>query len=88
MAQLTSQHQTITNFTYTPPRLPAYLANTYVLKPIIGLSADEEIKTIHAIIREVNGVSHSESSMYQSYADELLTTVKFLPSTTLTYQYS
>ncbi|KAF8594048.1 hypothetical protein BDV93DRAFT_612022 [Ceratobasidium sp. AG-I] len=36
---------------YMPPDLPSYLANTFELKPIIGVPTDDEVKTIHAVIR-------------------------------------
>ncbi|KAF8597478.1 hypothetical protein BDV93DRAFT_562201 [Ceratobasidium sp. AG-I] len=42
---------------YTPPSLPAYLTNTFELKPVIGFPTDDEVKTIHAVIRAVETAS-------------------------------
>ncbi|CAE6392438.1 unnamed protein product [Rhizoctonia solani] len=45
----------------TPPQLPDYLSDTYVLNRITGKPTDEEIKLIHAAIRGLNSVSHLPS---------------------------
>ncbi|KAF8601069.1 hypothetical protein BDV93DRAFT_251361 [Ceratobasidium sp. AG-I] len=39
--------------TYTPPNLPTYLANGFDLNPVVGVPTDDEVKTIHAVIRAV-----------------------------------
>ncbi|KAF8594049.1 hypothetical protein BDV93DRAFT_612023 [Ceratobasidium sp. AG-I] len=36
---------------FTPPDLPAYLANTFELKPVLGVPTNDEVKNIHAVIR-------------------------------------
>ncbi|CAE6503112.1 unnamed protein product, partial [Rhizoctonia solani] len=41
-----------------PPRLPGYLLETHKLKPIVGKPTDEDVKTIHAVIRSLNTVAH------------------------------
>ncbi|CAE6496094.1 unnamed protein product [Rhizoctonia solani] len=41
-----------------PPQLPAYLSDTYAMKPIVGKPTDEDVKTIHAVIRSLNVVAH------------------------------
>ncbi|CAE6461048.1 unnamed protein product [Rhizoctonia solani] len=45
----------------TPPQLPTYLSDTYVLNRIVGKPTDEEIKLIHAAIRGLNSVAHLPS---------------------------
>ncbi|CAE6473254.1 unnamed protein product [Rhizoctonia solani] len=42
----------------TPPRLPDYLLAAYNPKPIVGKPADEDVQTIHAVVRALNGVAH------------------------------
>lgn len=46
--------------TYSPPRLPSYLADVYDLKLVTDVPTDEEIKEIHAVIRAMEAVSHSK----------------------------
>jgi len=50
---------------YTPPRLPAYLADAYQLKSLTGVPTDEEVTEIHAVIRAMEAVSHSEYLCYE-----------------------
>ena len=47
---------------YTPPELPAYLANTFDLKPVVGVPSDHQVKMIHAAIRTVDSVSHGKQA--------------------------
>ncbi|KAF8594332.1 DEAD-domain-containing protein [Ceratobasidium sp. AG-I] len=42
---------------YAPPSLPSYLTNTFELKPVVGVPTDDEVKTIHAVIRAVETTS-------------------------------
>ncbi|KAF8596741.1 hypothetical protein BDV93DRAFT_513888 [Ceratobasidium sp. AG-I] len=42
---------------YEPPDLPAYLADSFSLKAVIGVPTDEAVKAIHAVIRAVENVS-------------------------------
>ncbi|KDN47199.1 hypothetical protein RSAG8_03678, partial [Rhizoctonia solani AG-8 WAC10335] len=42
----------------TPPRLPDYRSAAYNLEPIVGKPADEDVQTIHAVVRALNGVAH------------------------------
>ncbi|CAE6356223.1 unnamed protein product [Rhizoctonia solani] len=44
--------------TLTPPQIPAYLAGAHELRPIVGKPTEEQVKTIHAVIRDQNSVSH------------------------------
>ncbi|CAE6512418.1 unnamed protein product [Rhizoctonia solani] len=41
-----------------PPPIPAYLSDMYNLKPIVDKPTDEDVKTIHAIIRSQNTMAH------------------------------
>ncbi|CAE7148509.1 unnamed protein product [Rhizoctonia solani] len=41
-----------------PPRLPAYLSDTHILKQIIGKPTDEDVKAIHAVVRAQSTISH------------------------------
>lgn len=42
---------------HEPPNLPAYVADSFELKAIVGAPTDDEIKVIHAVIRVVENVS-------------------------------
>ncbi|KAG8714063.1 hypothetical protein FRC08_012424 [Ceratobasidium sp. 394] len=42
----------------TPPVLPPFLAGTYGLKPVEGVPSDEEVKTVHAVIRVLDDVAN------------------------------
>ncbi|CEL62930.1 hypothetical protein RSOLAG1IB_12609 [Rhizoctonia solani AG-1 IB] len=42
----------------TPPKLPDYLSGMYDLMPVMGKPTEEQLKTIHAVIRTQNSISH------------------------------
>lgn len=50
----------VESIVYAPPRIPPYLADAYELKSVTGVPTDEEVKEIHAVIRAMEAVSHSE----------------------------
>ncbi|CAE6505045.1 unnamed protein product [Rhizoctonia solani] len=41
-----------------PPCLPDYLSAIHDLKPIMGKPADEDVKSIHTVMRALNAVAH------------------------------
>jgi hypothetical protein len=45
----------------TPPKLPVYLSGMYELMPVMGKPTEEQLKTIHAVIRTQNSISHGKS---------------------------
>lgn len=44
-----------------PPQLPPFLATVFDLKSISGSPSAEEVKLVHAAIRTLNSLLHSEN---------------------------
>ncbi|CAE6441380.1 unnamed protein product [Rhizoctonia solani] len=53
----TQSNAPITEMTYAPPPLPDYLLRNHTLNVIVGVPTDEEVKSIHDVIRAINGMS-------------------------------
>lgn len=56
MIPISSQNRSSNDATYTPPRLPACLADAHTLTPIVGVPTAEEVKAIHEAIRALNTI--------------------------------